>query len=89
MARTQHISIADFKAQYPLDYEKFLHSSEDVSSWIDTIVAFDVTFNNGEIVKVFAYDEESEEESKMHEYRKDCRCANCEERRLGVVLEEE
>lgn len=85
MARTQHIPIADFKTKYPINYNEFAQNC----SWLDEVVAFDITLIDGVVKSVTPFTQEDEDESKMHEYRNNCRCANCEERRLGVVLEEE
>lgn len=85
MARTQHISIADFKAQYPVYYNEFAQNC----SWLDEIVAFDIVLDNGIVKSITPYTQDDEEESKRHEYRANCPCADCQERRLGVVLEEE
>jgi len=84
MARTQHLSIADFKSRYPVNYNEFAQNC----SWLDEVVAFDVVLDDGVVRSITPFTQEDEDEGNMHEYCKDCRCPDCQERRLGVVLEE-
>lgn len=74
--RILHLSLDVFKQQYPEQYKEF-------AKW-DDIVSFDVTLRDDIVVDVTPYTAEDEEESRVHEYSKNCNCTDCQEYRLGV-----